>query len=585
MSNAAADAGRIARRIRDLLDRPARREAGFLLVLIAAGTALETLGIGLILPAIVLLGGGDEAHRYPWFEAALQAFGIQRGPGLVAWGVGVLAAVHAVRAAFLAWLARRQSHFVYAVQSQLSLRLFRTYLEQPWLFHLQRNSAHLIRNVVNEVNLFALHGLQAMLTLISESLVLACILALLLVVEPLGTLAFGALLAVAGWGFHRLTRTTTARAGAARQHHEGLRLQHLQQGLAAVREIQLMDRASEFAERCRVHTEEGANAGRWLATLVQLPRLWLELLAVLGLAVLAAILLALGRAEAAMLPLLAIFAAAAFRLMPSVQRLMNAAQALHYARPAIDLLHTELSLGAPQPQTRSGVPLPPLRQRVEVRGVSFRYPGAPQPTLQDASLVLHRGEWVAIVGASGAGKSTLVHILLGLLAPDEGCVRVDGTDIRDALRGWHDQVAFVPQSVCVIDDTVAGNVAFGVPAERIDHEALWRVLRAVKLAELVRELPEGLATRLGERGVRLSGGQIQRIGLARALYRDPAVLVLDEPTGALDTATESEVLHSVRAHGTRTVLVVAHRASTVAHCDRCYTLERGRVVEAQPSSV
>jgi ATP-binding cassette, subfamily B, bacterial PglK len=583
MSNSAADAGRIARRIRDLLDRPARREAGFLLVLIAIGTVIETLGVGVMLPAIILLGEGDAAHRYPWFESALQALGVQRGPWLVALGVGVLATVYGVKAVFLAFLAHRQSHFVYAVQAKLSHRLFSTYLGQPWLFHLQRNSAQLIRNVVNEVNMFALHGLQAMLTIISESLVLACIVTLLFAVEPLGTLAFAALLAIAAWGFHRLTQTTTARAGAARQYHEGLRLQHLQQGLAVVREIKLMDGASEFAERCRVHTDESAKAGRWLATLLALPRLWLELLAVLGLAVLAAVLIALGRAPASMLPLLGIFAAAAFRLMPSVQRLMNAAQALHYARPAIDLLHTELGLAAPQRAETSGLPLPPLRTRLEVRDVSFRYPGATQPTLADVSLVVRRGEWIAVVGASGAGKSTLVHIILGLLAPDQGEVRVDGIDVSTALRGWHDQVAFVPQSVCVIDDTVARNVAFGVPEDRIDLEALWRALAAVRLAELVRELPEGLATMLGERGVRLSGGQIQRIGLARALYRDPAVLVLDEPTGALDTATESEVLRAVRAHGPRTVLVVAHRASTVAHCDRCYTLEHGRVVEAQSS--
>ncbi|HZN46023.1 MAG TPA: ABC transporter ATP-binding protein, partial [Ramlibacter sp.] len=491
MSNSAADAGRIARRIRDLLDRPARREAGLLLVLIAVGSLIETLGVGAMLPAIILLGEGDAAHRYPWFDAALQALGLQRGPALVALGVGALAAVHVVRALFLAFLARRQTHFVYGVQAQLSHRLFAGYLGQSWLFHLQHNSAQLIRNIVNEVNLFALHGLQSMLTLISESLVLACILALLLAIEPVGTLAFAALLALAAGGFHRLTRTTTARAGAARQQHEGLRLQHLQQGLAAVREIILADRAREFAERCRVHTEESAKAGRWLATLVQLPRLWLELLAVLGLAVLALVLLALGREPAALLPLLGIFAAAALRLMPSVQRLMNALQALHFARPAIDLLHAELSLAEAQPATPPGVPLAPLRHRIELRGVSFRYPGAAQPALVETSLVVRRGEWVAVVGPSGAGKSTLVHLLLGLLPPDSGSVRVDGIDIRDATRGWRQQVAFVPQSICVIDDTVARNIAFGVPAERIDLEAVWRALRAVRLAELVRELPEG----------------------------------------------------------------------------------------------
>lgn len=554
-----------------------------LLVLIVIGTLIEILGIGLVMPTIILLGDGGAADRHPAFEWALQTLGLQPGAQLVVLGMGVLLAVYLVKAAYLAFLARRQAHFVFAVLVQLSHRLFSTYLAQPWLFHTQRNSAQLIRNVINEVNVFAINGLLAVLTLLSESLVAACIGALLLIIEPLATLAFAALLAVASWGFHRLTRATTERAGAARQHHEGLRLQHLQQGLAAVREIKLLGGEDEFAERYRVHLAESANAGRWLATLQLLPRLWLELLAVLCIALVVAILAGRGTSPGSMLPMLGLFAAAALRLMPSVQRLISARHALRYGLPAIDVLHRELALGAPAP-ARSAAPHPPiapLRTCLEVCSVSFTYPGATTRALADASLVVRRGEWVAVVGPSGAGKSTLVHIVLGLLAPESGHVRVDGGDVHDALQSWHDQIGFVPQSVFLIDDTVTRNVAFGLPADRLDEGALWRVLQAVKLADFVRELPQGLDTLLGERGVRLSGGQIQRIGLARALYRNPGVLVLDEATNSLDSAAERDVLRSARAHGAHTVLLVAHRASTVEHCDRRYTLEHGRIVDAQ----
>jgi ABC-type multidrug transport system fused ATPase/permease subunit len=504
---------------------------------------------------------------------------------LVVVGMVILLAVYVVKAAYLAFLARRQARFVFAVQVQLSHRLFATYLAQPWLFHTRRNSAQLIRNVINEVNVFAINGLLAVLTLLSEGLVLAFIGALLLMVEPLAALALAALLLIASWGFQRLTRAPTERAGAARQHHEGLRLQHLQQGLAAVREIKLVGSEVEFAERYRVHAVESANAGRWLATLQQLPRLWLELLAVLCIALVVAILAARGTPPGSMLPTLGLFVAAVFRLMPSAQRLIYARQALRYGLPAVDLLHRELALGTGTPTAAARVPVVPLQTCLQVDSVSFTYPGETSRALVDVSLIVRRGEWVAVVGPSGAGKSTLVHIVLGLLAPDLGQVRVDGSDVQDDLRNWHEQIGFVPQSVCLIDDSVARNVAFGMPADRIDENALWHVLDVVKLADFVRALPQGLETPLGERGVRLSGGQIQRIGLARALYRNPTVLVLDEATSSLDSATEREVLRSVRDFGARTVLVVAHRASTVEHCDRRYTLEHGRIVDARTAAL
>ncbi len=568
-----------ASKIRDLLSAAERREVALLLALIVVGALIETIGVGLVLPAVVLLSQPDLAGQHPAIESAIRALGLHSGPDLVIGGMLVLVAVYLAKALFLGFLARRQSRFVYAVQAQLSQRLFGIYLRQPWAFHLQRNSAQLIRNLVNEVNLFAFNGLQAGLTLLSECLVLACVGTLLLVVEPLGTLTLLAVLAGASWGFHRLTRAHIARAGLARQHHEGLRLQHLQQGLACVRELKLLGRESEFLQRCRVHTTQGAKAGQRLAMLQQLPRLWLELLAVIGLALLVISMAAQDRAADAMLPTLGLFAAAAFRLLPSVQRLITSKQALNFNWPAIEVLHAEFALGAgepPAPQT----PPAPLRTSLELDRVSFSYPGASTAALEDLSLVVRRGECVAIVGASGAGKSTLVHILLGLLAPGSGELRVDGQDTRHAMRNWQDQIGYVPQSVCLIDDTVTRNVALGLPDERIDPAAVWRALRAAQLEDFVRSLPQGLETLLGERGIRLSGGQCQRIGLARALYHDPGVLILDEPTSSLDSATERELMQAVREQRTRTIVVVAHRTSTVERCDRRYTLEHGRLVDS-----
>ncbi|MFM8802532.1 MAG: ATP-binding cassette domain-containing protein, partial [Planctomycetia bacterium] len=226
-------------------------------------------------------------------------------------------------------------------------------------------------------------------------------------------------------------------------------------------------------------------------------------------------------------------------------------------------------------------PVQPLRFReaIALEAVSYRYPRSDQTVLDSVSLTIPHGGSVGFVGGSGAGKSTLVDVILGLLPPTAGRVAVDSVDIQANLRGWQDRVGYVSQTIYLCDDSIRRNVAFGVPEEAIDEQAVRRALAAARLDAFVDGLPDGADTRVGERGVRLSGGQRQRIGIARALYHDPQVLVLDEATSALDTETEQEVMAAVNAlHGTKTLIIVAHRLSTVSDCDRLYRLDGGRVV-------
>ena len=567
-----------AQKIWSLLTPAERRNAVVLLGLMLIGMLLETLSIGLVIPALALLTQQDLAHNYPALQPSLQALGNPSQQTLIIGGMLVLVGVYLIKGLFLAFLAWQQTRFAFSVQAQLSQRLFTVYLRQPYTFHLQRNSAQLIRNVINEGGLVTNKGMLPGMVLLTESLVLLGLCSLLLMVEPLGALIVMGVLGTAAWGFHHLTRRRISRWGEARQHHEGLRIQHLQQGLGGAKDVKLLGRETDFLEQYRQHNVQSARMGQLQITLQQLPRLWLELLAVSGLAILVISMLLQERALEALLPALGLFAAAAFRLMPSVNRVLGAVQSLRYSLPVIDVLHTELALATPEiADTHSSVT--PFCAALGLNQVTYTYPGAAEPALKDISLTIKHGESVGFIGASGAGKSTLVDILLGLLTPNSGEVRVDGKNIQANLRNWQDQIGYVPQSIFLTDDTLRRNVAFGLPESQIDDTAITRAIQAAQLEEFVTSLPDGLETLVGERGIRLSGGQRQRIGIARALYHDPAVLVLDEATSALDIATEDGVMQAVTAlQGSKTIIIVAHRLSTVTHCDRLYRLERGVVV-------
>ena len=569
----------VAHKIWSLLTFAERRGAVALLGLMLIGMVIETLGVGLVLPMIALLTQSDFATDYPAFQPMLEAMGNPSHNNIVIGSMLMVVGLYLIKALFLVLLAWQQARFTFGVQVQLSQRLFAVYLRQSYIFHLQRNSAQLIQNIIGEVSLFTNRAIMSGLILFTEVLVLFGLFSLLIFVEPLGAIIAVVLLGTAAWGFHHLTRKRIGRWGKARQHHDGLRIQHLQQGLGGAKDVKLLGREAEFLEQYSSHNEQSAYVEQWQYTLQQLPRFWLELLSVSGLVILVIGMLMRGQPLEAVLPTLGLFAVAAFRLIPSVNRILGAVQSLRYGVPAIDVLHKEINL-ATQDLAGAHRTVTPFRAMLELDHITYTYPTAVEHALNDISITIKRGESVGFIGVSGAGKSTLVDILLGLLTPDAGEVRIDGENIQVNVRNWQDQIGYVPQSIFLTDDTLRRNVAFGLSSEQIDDTAVQLAIKAAQLEEFVAGLPLGLETVLGERGIRLSGGQRQRIGIARALYHDPAVLMLDEATSSLDTATEYGVMQAVHAmHGAKTIIIVAHRLSTVEHCNRLYRLEQGRVVE------
>ena len=569
---------RIALIVWRVLTSVERRKLISIWFLILVGMVIETLSLGLILPLIGLLTNSDYQSKYP---KVFDFFGNPSDKTLLVAGSLVLVAIYAVKNIFLYFSASVQRKFINNSSARISQMVFKSYLAQPYEFHLTRNSATLIRNAEN-ANSVITGGLDPFLVLLTDGLVAIGLFVLLMLVEPVGTLCVLVVFGGAAIGFQALTRKRITEWGRLRKTHMKMVLKHLQQGLGGVKEIKVLGRESEFFIEHEHHLVKSMEINRKYALIQLLPRLWLEVLAIIGLAILVAVMAGTRDDVSSFLPTLGLFAATAFRILPSIGRIMASFQTIAYSSPLIRTVDEDLKISVVADATQNEELL--FKREIKFENISFSYASAHRPSLQNVSLSILLGEAVGIVGPSGAGKSTLVDIFLGLLSPSEGVVSVDGEDIATGRRSWQDQVGYVPQSIYLVDDSLIRNIALGIPHDLIDHNAVLRALRAAQLEEFVSTLPLGLETIVGERGVRLSGGQRQRIGIARALYSNPQVLVLDEATSSLDTETERGVMDAVKAlQGEKTVVIVAHRLSTVSYCSKIFSIEDARLVAVSPN--
>jgi ABC-type multidrug transport system fused ATPase/permease subunit len=542
-------------------------------MLIFVGMVLETFSVGLVVPFLGLLSKDDYQLSLPLVGGLFESYTTEQV--LVAAMVAI-AVLYAVKSAFLYISTATQKKFIFETSSRLSQKAFEAYLSQPYSFHLEHNSATLIRNVESARSI-VVGGLDPFLVLLTDGLVAAGLFGLLLAIEPIGTMAVIALFGGSALLFQKRTQARIATWGSARKFHAGKVLQHLQQGLNGAKDIKVLGREKKFLEDHATHQKLSFDLDRRYVVMQSLPRLFFEAIAVLGLAVLVTVMVSTGKSVGEILPTLGLFAASAFRVMPSVGRLIASFQTIGYNRAFIHSVYEDLQL--PIIDVDQKTDRVAFCESIVLRDVSFTYPNAHRNALTEVSIAVRKGEAVGIIGSSGAGKSTLVDLFLGLLDPSSGVVEVDGVDISSNHRGWQQLIGYVPQSIYLIDDTIRKNVAFGLPELEVDDGAVWGALKAAQLDEFVTMLPDGLETIVGERGVRLSGGQRQRIGIARALYHDPEVLVLDEATSSLDTETERGVMDAVRdLLGSKTIIIVAHRVSTVSYCSRVYRMEEGRVV-------
>lgn len=563
-----------------ILTKNQKYRALILAGLLIVGMLMEMLGLGMMIPTLALMLKTDIWKEYPSLTPYLDALGNPTQGQLVIGVMSILMVFFFIKTCFFMFLAWKQSSFAADLFSEISNRLFLGYLRMPYTFHLQRNSAELLNNIQSEVAVFNSVS-QAGIVMVSEFSVGIGISVMLFLVEPLGALIVSLFLGISALTFHRLTKRRLLNWGIRRQMHAESMSRHLLQGLGGVKDVKLLGRENYFLNEFSGHNSAYARVYTRVLTLQQVPRLYLEFLGVLGLGGLVIVMVAQDKPLERLLPVLAVFVAAAFRMMPSINRIMGASQTIRYAQPVVDVLHREFNIIKDQEELNGSPVEQNFSMEIKLSNIHFQYDTANSQALSKVSIVIPKNITVGFIGQSGSGKSTLVDIILGLLTPTKGEVIVDGKDIQKDLRAWQNQIGYVPQSIYLTDDTLRQNVAFGIPKDQIDENAVQRSIKAAQLEEFVLSLSDGMETFVGERGVRLSGGQRQRIGIARALYHDPALLVLDEATSALDTATEIGVMEAIAAlQGSKTIIIVAHRLSTVRNCDSIYRFDKGEMIEA-----
>ena len=525
--------------------------------------------------------------QYEPAEAILNLLGIETPREILLWGCLVLLVIFLVKTLFVCFQYYLQARYIQNRRLSLTCRMFAAYMKAPYEFHLQRNSAELFRNTVQEVLEIIVKVLSSMLTLTMQGMMMLAILTLLFVVQPVIALVGLTVFLCAGGGYLWFVKKKLVSYSRVAQEQRKTVVKTIQHGLGVIKELRVLHREAFFVRTLEKSMQKLVKAIRYQAVTNKVTVPYMEFIAVLGLLCISILMLMLGSAVESIAPTLTLFAVAFVRLKTNIGQVVTGINQFRYGLVSIhpvynDLMlleHTRKNLA---PKKAGLEPHNParlhLQKELRLEGVWYRYPESELYSLKDIHLTLPKGDFIGLVGKTGSGKTTLVDVMLGLLIPEQGRITLDGKDIRDDVQAWQRNIGYIPQTICLTDDTIRSNVALGVNAHELNEEQLMAAVRDAQLEDFVNSLPKGLDTVIGERGVKLSGGQRQRIGIARALYHQPEVLIMDEATSALDSATEKAVVASFNLlKKDRTIVMIAHRLTTVQDCNVLYFLRDGRI--------
>ena len=570
---------KISKKLNILISRKEKRKGLLLTLLLLIGMIFEVLGIGLLLPILTAILNPEILLENEITKSIFDFLQINDKDQIVKVALGSLLLVYILKSAYLIFLSFYQNKFTSVLSSNLSNKLFKNYLYKDYAFHIKRNSSELIKNLQVEISNFS-NFLISIISLITESTLAFSVIITLFFIEPLATLIVLLLFGLSSFMFYQFTKNITTEWGKVREQIDSKSSKIVIEGLSGIKEVILLGKQSFFENQLENMNSSKASMNSKALTLRQIPRYFLELLSVFSLIIFVFILLIQSKNVDNVIVTLGIFVAATFRILPSINRILSSLQNIKYYQSSIDVLYKEFEFINKKKDffKRDIIRLAPNKS-IDINQLCFIYPQTKKIILDNVTLKLQTGTTTGIIGVSGSGKSTLINIIVGLLKPSSGEILIDdNSNIENNLDLWQNAIGYVSQDVFLSDQSILMNIAFGIKQESIDYKLIDKVLEQAKLSELILTLPEGYHTKVGERGVQLSGGQRQRIGIARALYRRPSILVLDEATSSLDVKTEEEIMMSVdNLKGQMTIIIVTHRLITLKNCDEIFSIKEGKL--------
>lgn len=579
-----------------LFDKKQKRQIVGLSVMILIGGALETLGVSMMLPVVNVLMDPQSVMENAYVIKIVDILHIQSAQQLMVIMLSTLIGLFVLKNAYLLLQTYVQNTFVTRNRNRMISRVMREFLNRPYEEYLGADIPTVFRLTDSDIpNAFQL--ILVMIQMVTEIVVSALICIVLVIISPGMSLFIVVIFLGMTLMITKVLKPRLNEIGRRNQTIQSRIAKWRIQSIYGLKDVKVLHREEFFVRNYYESGALGADVARNYAVLNNLPRLLIETVFIAAMLLFIMIYILQGRDISVLIPQLSAFAVAAIRVMPGTNRINTYLSQIAYSQPCLDYLYENLTdamkkdvNGSVTGLVRSGQdgkakqPGMHLQDKIVLDHISFTYPNTEKPILTDAHMEVKKGQSVGIMGPSGAGKSTVVDILLGLLHAQQGTITCDGKNIFDDYASWLSQIGYIPQSIYLIDESIRDNIAFGIDADKIDDKRIWEVLEEAQLKSFVEELPEGLDTTIGDRGVRISGGQRQRLGIARALYHNPEILVFDEATSALDGDTEKAVMDAVNSfHGKKTMVIIAHRLNTIAKCDVIYKVEGEKIMETSLS--
>ena len=566
-----------------LIPKNQKKKSILLFFLVLFGMILEVFGLGVLLPIVIGLLDVSQVKdfielNFSFLVPYTENFSDEM---FIYIGLSCLVILYVFKSFYLAFLAFFQNDYLTKIVKYNSNKLFLKFFDQDYTFFLKKNSSEIIKLFQIELN-YLIYYMSAMSYVITELCMTLAIVLTLILIEPIGALMVSVFFGSMSYFFFSIFKERLTKYGILREEYDGNLSKNILESFHSVKEIKLTNSFKYFFKVHKENNSKRTKVTRNELFVGQLPRLFLEVIAVVGLSIFILVLIWQGFNKNELISILTIFVAATFRLVPSINRVLNSVQTMRFHQTTIDILNKEFLILKDKVTCIKDQEIKNDRiSSIKLENLSFSYNNRREKILDKISLDIKIGSTIGIIGTSGSGKTTFLDVLIGLIRPDSGKIFINDESLQENnMVHWRKNIGYVSQFITLLDDSIRKNIAFGIELNEIDEKKLQDCLDKAQLKEFVDSLENGINTIIGERGIELSGGQRQRIGIARALYNNPEILIFDEATSALDEKTEEQFIHAIeKFKNEKTIIIITHRLSTLRFCNRVYSLEKGKLKE------